>query len=659
MPETTQFGDIDGGGQPTGTLKPNTVLLARYKIDAVLGGGGQGAVYRARDLNFPDARRLVAVKEMHVSSSDPNRTAAMRTFQREANILATLAHPAIPKIYDFFDQNSRAYLVMEYINGNDLEALLAKVKAQALPINKILEWAIELCDVLQYLHSYQPEPIIFRDMKPANVMADSLGKVRLIDFGIAKVFISGAKHTTIGTEGYSAPEQYRGNANPLSDIYSLGATLHHVITRQDPRLHPPFSFAERPMRDFNSEVTPQLEQVIEKALAFEAKDRWQSCEQMRQVLEDIRYSRNVPTVNPHSPSTAMNQQQSQVAAVPAPETGTSLFAAGNTSSIGAGIKPVWVFKAEDEIRGTPVFYNNNVYFGSYDRNLYALKAEDGSFIWKRATDEGIAASPAVNPDTKQILIGSEDKTLIAVNAKDGAIAWSHTTGDKIRATARIALGYAFFGSDDGKFYALIAAQGRQMWEFDAGSPIRNAACITADRIIFGTDSGEVYGLELNGTRKWATRSIKKPIISAPAIDTEGICYITGMDNYIYAYDADSGTSTWKVRTGGPLISSPVVDRNYVYFGSTDGKMYCINTQTGKERWSFDAHKPITSTPAINEGIVYFGGQDNFYALNAKDGKEIWKFPLTKPISGAPCITSNLILFGSLDWRLYALPLVPA
>ncbi|NJR12794.1 hypothetical protein HC776_02750 [bacterium] len=100
MPETTQFGDMDGGGLPTGTLKPNTVLLARYKIDAVLGGGGQGAVYRARDLNFPEAKRLVAVKEMHVSNSDPNRSAAMRTFQREANILATLAHPAIPKIYD-------------------------------------------------------------------------------------------------------------------------------------------------------------------------------------------------------------------------------------------------------------------------------------------------------------------------------------------------------------------------------------------------------------------------------------------------------------------------------------------------------------------------------------------------------------------------------
>ena len=222
MPETTQFGDLDGGGQPTGTLKPNTVLLARYKIDAVLGGGGQGAVYRARDLNFPDARRLVAVKEMHVSASDPNRPVAMRTFQREANILATLAHPAIPKIYDFFDQNSRAYLVMEYINGNDLEALLAKVKAQALPINKILEWAIELCDVLDYLHKHKPEPIIFRDIKPSNIMINQDGHVMLVDFGIAKLFREGQKGTMIGTEGYSPPEQYKGKFGDYSlPVFSM------------------------------------------------------------------------------------------------------------------------------------------------------------------------------------------------------------------------------------------------------------------------------------------------------------------------------------------------------------------------------------------------------------------------------------------------------
>ena len=287
MPETTQFGGHEDEVYVDGALKPNTILLTRYKIIGILGGGGQGAVYNARDLNFPDAKRLVAIKEMHVQGSDAGqRASTVKTFQREANILATLSHPAIPKIYDSFEQNDRVYLVMEYINGSDLEALLSKTKT--LPMKKILEWAVDLCDVLHYLHSHQPETIIFRDMKPANVMIDSLGKVRLIDFGIAKVFESGKKHTMIGTEGYSAPEQYKGNVTPLSDIYSLGATLHHVITRKDPRLEPPFSFSERPIEKLNEEVPSGLVGVIEKALEFEPQNRFQSCADMKEALDQLR-----------------------------------------------------------------------------------------------------------------------------------------------------------------------------------------------------------------------------------------------------------------------------------------------------------------------------------------------------------------------------------
>ena len=141
----------DTNGNFSNSLQANTVLLARYKILGVLGGGGQGSVYQARDLNFPDVRKLVAVKEMLNPATDANlRASTLKTFQREANILATLSHPAIPKIFDFFDQNDRAYLVMEYINGSDLEMLLSKTKE--LPMEKIIEWAIDLCDVLEYLH---------------------------------------------------------------------------------------------------------------------------------------------------------------------------------------------------------------------------------------------------------------------------------------------------------------------------------------------------------------------------------------------------------------------------------------------------------------------------------------------------------------------------
>ncbi|MCU0513685.1 MAG: serine/threonine-protein kinase [Anaerolineae bacterium] len=658
MPETTQFGDSGNSGGMDGTLKVNTILLARYKIDAMLGGGGQGAVYRARDLNFPEAKRLVAVKEMLITAADPGmRASSMKTFQREANILATLTHPAIPRIYDFFDQNDRAYLVMEYINGRDLEAILNMTKK--LPIEKIIDWAIELCDVLSYLHTYdEQQPIIFRDMKPANIMIDGLGKVRLIDFGIAKVFIAtDKKHTQIGTEGYSAPEQYKGQANPLSDIYALGATLHHVITRKDPRLETPFSFPERPMKDFNPDVSAELQMIIDRAVAYEAKDRWQACADMKAAFEALRYRpMSVPAAGALSAGAGAAAAAPAAGGMGAPM-GTTIIPEGDDLS--TSIQPRWKFKTEDEIRGGAVVGNGLVFVGSYDTNLWAVKLEDGSFVWKRPSDDGVATTPALSEeDTRQKLVffGSEDYTLYAVESRDGRVQWTHKTGDKIRSSPRTAHGHVFFGSDDGNIYAILASTGRLMWSHEVGSPIRCSPCVTGDRIIFGTDTGEVIGMDLSGSRRWALRT-KRPIYATPFVDQDNVAFIASMDNHVYALDADNGLTIWRLRTGGSVISSPVVDRNLVYFGSTDGKFYAINTQVGKEKWVFEAGKPIVGSPVVHEGTVYFGAGNTFYAISAKDGKKRWQFEAGKNITAAPCIAGNLIIFGSHDQYLYALPLI--
>ena len=229
-------------------LRPNSVLMDRYLIQDVIGVGGMGSVYSARDLHFPKVVKLVAVKEMINQAPDPLvRATIVQNFEREANILVTLNHPAIPKIFDFFTYKDRSYLVEEYVSGRDLEAIL-KARTDFIPEDQIIGWAIELCDVLEFLHNHKPEPIIFRDMKPSNIMINAHNRVVLVDFGIAKVFTTNQKGTMIGTEGYSPPEQYRGEATPLADIYALGATLHHALTMRDPRLEPPFTFNERPIK---------------------------------------------------------------------------------------------------------------------------------------------------------------------------------------------------------------------------------------------------------------------------------------------------------------------------------------------------------------------------------------------------------------------------
>src|SRR5688500_5218055 len=162
-----------------------------------------GSVYRARDMHFPNVTKLVAVKEMINTAPDPLvRETIVQNFEREANLLATLHHPSIPRIYDYFTLDSRSYLVLEFIHGKDMEAIISETGG-FLPEPQVLSWAIDLCDVLDYLHKHKPDPIIFRDMKPSNVMINHNGSVILVDFGIAKTFQSGIKGTMIGTEGYS------------------------------------------------------------------------------------------------------------------------------------------------------------------------------------------------------------------------------------------------------------------------------------------------------------------------------------------------------------------------------------------------------------------------------------------------------------------------
>jgi outer membrane protein assembly factor BamB len=651
MPETTQFGTGDDQENGSRTLKPNTLLMGRYRILGVLGGGGMGTVYQARDMNFPDVKRLVAVKEM-LTPDNSQRASTLSTFRRESNLLASLNHPSIPKIYEFFDTNDRAYVVMEYINGSDLEIILNKTRQ--LPIDKVIDWAIEMCDVLEYLHSHSPSPIVFRDIKPANIMIDSFGKVRLIDFGIAKVFVDNKKHTMIGTEGYSAPEQYRGDVTPLSDVYGLGATLHHILTRRDPRLEPPFSFNERPIAQLNPNVPQPLISIIDRALAISPADRFQSCAEMKKALETVRmHLANPQGITAESVKSGAGPAAADHARAPAADAQTSAF---EDAKIG-DVQPRWKFQVEDEIRAGPFVYRDMVFVGSYDTNIWGLDATSGTLLWKYPTGAGIATTPVVDPGSKLVMVGSEDKTFYALDVKTGRMMWTFTTRDKIRSTARAEHDHVFFGSDDGKVYALVAMNGRHLWDFDFGSPVRTRPFVTNELVIAASESGDIMALELSGKRKWAYR-VKRGIHSSPMVDMEeNLCFIGGYDGFLHALDASSGFTVWRARTNGPIIATPAIDGKLVYVGSADGILYAIQIDNGKERWKYDTGRPIVGSPVVVNDAVIFGGTDQVvYCVNTRNGKLMWQFRTEGEITGAPAVSDRLVLVGSMDKTLYALPL---
>jgi outer membrane protein assembly factor BamB/tRNA A-37 threonylcarbamoyl transferase component Bud32 len=604
-----------------GSLVPGRVLQERYEIRGVLGMGGFSAVYQARDLRFPNVTKLCAVKEMVNHAPDPQmRAVALQNFEREANILATLNHPAIPKVYDYFSEDNRAYLVMEFIDGRDLEAVISDGTG-FLPQDQILAWALQLCDVLAFLHSHSP-PIIFRDMKPSNIMLDKHGQIRLIDFGIAKNFQPGQKGTMIGTEGYSPPEQYRGIADQRTDLYALGATLHHLLSRQNPQVEPPFSFHERPITAANPNVDPEFAQIVMRALEYEPDRRYASPEEMKRALLALRPAGKIsmPMVN----------------------------LAGSSE-----LTPLWTFACEDEIRSAPAVAGGQVFVGSYDHNLYALDAKAGKFLWKYPTDGGIASTPCVVDD--RVLFGSQDRVLYCINAQTGRIQWTCPTGGRIFSSPRVQYHHVFFGADDGFLYAANFQTGRVAWKTQAEAAIRSSAAVGDEQIFFGSSDGHIYSLDIRGVLKWRFRT-KRAIVSSPALHN-GVVYIGSDDWNVYALDAQTGWVVWRYRTGKPVWSSPAISDNTLYVGSADGNVYALDVKTGREIWKYATEGQVTSSPAVRDGAVYIGSVDqHVYSLDAKTGSLRWRFSTGGPITSAPAVAEDVLYVTSTDRLVYALPI---
>lgn len=611
--------------QPEGTLPAGTVLQERYEILTVQGVGGMGAVYRSRDLRFSSVQKIVAVKEMNNTAPDPRlRRLSIQNFEREANILASLSHPAIPKIFDYFSEGQRSYLILEFIDGETLEDLIEQ-RHQPYPVQQVVEWGMQICDVLAYLHSNKP-PVIFRDVKPGNLMLRTDGRIMVIDFGIAKVFEYGQRGTMIGTEGYSPPEQYRGITDPRGDLYALGATIHHLLTARDPRLEPPFTFHERPIRMFNPEVSAELEAVIVKSLSYDAQDRYMSASEM---------------------AVAMNT------ALPVSFQGTGRL--GTTAfAVPQDVTPKWTFRCEDEVRSSPRVVEGVLYIGSYDNNLYALNAADGSFIWKFPTDGGIASTPCVHEE--MVLIGSEDGTLYAVSRRNGRQVWACATGACIRSSARVQYGHVFIGSDDGNLYAVNLQSGRVVWKFESAGPIRSTPLIAGEIVYVGSDDGYIYALDLrSGSSKWKQNAHRR-VTSSPVAD-ENLIYVGSGDGHLYALNSGSGWPVWRFRTKGSIYSSPVVIDGTVYFGSADGHLYAVEANSGRERWKYETGSAVTSSPAVGQDAVYIGtNEGTVHAVDARKGRNLWRYATQGPIPSSPVIDQGLLFIGSTDHNVYALPI---
>ncbi len=282
--------------------QPTTNLLhERYQVLDKVGTGGFGAVYKARDTLRRN--RMVAIKAIELDTLSASQAIeATDTFNRELGLLSTLDHPNLPHVYEHFIDATHWYLVMDFIDGEPLEERLQQVAEGRLPLKEVLDLALQLCNVLQYLHQLKP-PIIFRDVKPANIMLTPGGSLYLIDFGIARRFKPGqSKDTTpLGSPGFAAPEQYgKAQTTPRTDIYGLGATLYFLLTGYDPANTP---FHLPPILSLCPTVPEPLANLITSMLALDPAQRPASITDVQRLLQSYAPLSRLVVLRP-TPSSA-------------------------------------------------------------------------------------------------------------------------------------------------------------------------------------------------------------------------------------------------------------------------------------------------------------------------------------------------------------------
>ncbi len=259
-------------------LSPGALINnERYRVRRVIGRGGMSTVYEVDDLRLSGRW---ALKELQIISEDPQEQKTIQAqFRKEAEILSQLTHPTLAKVVDYFIEDGREFLVEDYVEGRDLLSMYEENRE--FEEGEVLNWAVQICDCLIYIHN---KAIVYRDLKPSNILITGDGSVKLLDFGIARMYQAGKTQDTIimGTPGFSPPEQYgKSQTDARSDIFSLGATMHFLLSRLDPGSNP---FVFPPVRTLNSKISHRTEAIINRAVNTSPDERWSSARDFREAL---------------------------------------------------------------------------------------------------------------------------------------------------------------------------------------------------------------------------------------------------------------------------------------------------------------------------------------------------------------------------------------
>ena len=671
-------------------LAPGDLLHGRYRIINQVGTGGYGAVYRARDT--PAGDKTVAIKAIHLRGLKPQEAIeATDTFNREVSLLSGLSHPNLPRVYDHFTDAAHWFLVMDFIEGETLEDYVKHTATTGqLPLTDVLEIGIQLCTVLDYLHTRQP-PIIFRDVKPANVMRTRAGHLYVIDFGIARRHKPGQLRdtTALGSPGYAAPEQYgRSQTTAQTDIYSLGVTLHQLLTGHDPA---EILFHLPPLDSLAPHLPPALTVLIDRMLDLDASKRPGSMAEVQTALRDIAHESrrglvalppastafvsSVPPGTGQATGTPSGQQQLILEGSrqrpPLPRRGLSrrsvlIGASAGLLALGGTLTWRWLARPQPPPAPSPVTTSlpappigvsgvgggaewstltvaeSVVYVGPAHDTVYAIDASMGQQLWafpaRNATsDWGSWVHPAPTVVDSVVYIGSGDRKVYAIDARTGHQLWAFPTGGEVRSSPTVSNGVLYVGSWDHKVYAIDTRTGQKKWAVPTSAPVHLSPTIVKGVVYVGANDGMVSAIDARtGQQRWAVPTGA----SAPGVDSplsspivaNGVVYVSSGDNKVHALDARTGQQLWAFGLGWNgfatgVISPAMVVTGVLYIGLIDGRVCALNAQTGQEKWAVPVNGGVYAALTVVNGIVYVISIPGIvYAIESETGQQQWAVP---------------------------------
>ena len=658
-----------------------------------------GEVWEGRDRVI---QRRVAVKLLPHANGD---TSSAALFFREARTAGALHHPGVVTVYDLGqDEGDGAlFLVMEFVEGRDLAAVLNEEGPP--PVVTAVEWAAQAAVALARAHT---AGIVHRDLKPANLMLTAEGRVKILDFGIARFVDSTNRSSKVmGTLAYMPPERFDEQpGDALSDLYSLGCVLHELLTGKVPfQSTGPVSMMNAHLRktptrpgEHRSGIPADLDDLVLALLAKDPQDRPATAEEVHRRLRAAANlapaappdtEPNAPAAPPEAgnePMAAQAPTEIRAAVRPGPAWAPGPIDAAPTIGPnrepapsgapggGAGDTPsqartparrrfLWLAAAAVTAGGIsavlelidPPARPGNPQSTASDRATSSPPVADrtnATVLWTYYTWAAVDSSPAVANGV--VYIGSHDKNVYALDAATGAKKWAYTTGHVVTSSPAVVDGVVYIGSRDKNVYALDAATGARKWAYTTGDSVDSSPVVVDGVVYIGSRDKNVYALDAaTGARKWAYTTGDE-VDSSPVV-ANGLVYVSGWDKNVYALDAATGAKKWSYTTGNNLGSSPAVANGVVYIGSHDTNVYALDAATGAKKWAYTTGAQVDSSPVVANGVVYIGGWDkNVYALDAVTGARKWAYTTGGMVSKSSAVVDGVVYIGSGDKNVYAL-----